>query len=64
MKRRELLFGASAASLVQLVGCGGDPPPVIKTPGPIAPPPPREAQKPVPPGIVLAYFGQFDVEPT
>jgi TldD protein len=62
MKRRDLLFGASAASLVQLVGCGGDPPPLVPNAKPPVPPPPREAQKPVPPGIVLAYFGQFGVD--
>lgn len=58
LRRRELLLGAGAASLVHLVGCGGEPAArVVATPGPTAlvrPPPPA--------GVVLAYFGAFGVD--
>lgn len=63
MKRRDLLLSSAAASLVHLVGCGGEPAPITPSAKPVVPPPPpREAQKPVPPGVVLAYFGQFGVD--
>jgi TldD protein len=59
LHRRDVLFGAGAVSLAQLVGCGGDPASrtAIASPGqkPVAPGKPA-------PGLVLAYFGQFGVD--
>src|SRR5690348_12448112 len=60
LRRRELLLGAGAASLVHLVGCGGEPRPSIVTPqgpAPLAGTPPKPA-----PGVVLTYFGSFGVD--
>src|SRR4051812_29481274 len=60
LRRRELLLGAGAASLIQLVGCGGEPPsPRVAS----APPKPDDRIKvATPPGLVLAYFGAFGVD--
>ena len=60
VRRRELLLGAGAATLVHLVGCGGEPQPRVAT-SPIPPPLARPLTA-APRGVVLAYFGTFGVD--
>lgn len=60
LKRRDLLLSAGAVSLVNLVGCGGEPA-RLASPNVPPPPPARQAARP-PSGVVLAYFGSFGVD--
>jgi len=62
VRRRDLLVGAGALSLIHLVGCNGQeappkvampPKPTGNEPRPLAPPPP---------GVVLKYFAAFGVD--
>ncbi len=62
VRRRELLLGAGAMSLVHLVGCNGqEAPPKIASVPPL-PPPPTAAPVAPPPGAVMKYFAAFGVD--
>ena len=62
LRRRELLLGAGAASLVHLVGCSREPPPPHVPASPPLRGDDRIRSAAPPPGVVLAYFGTFGVD--